>query len=100
MKEQRATSQAIADSLDNVKNEALQLRTKMTEELLTVEEKCDSDNLDQYDKEALSRRMREILHQCYKFGFEVLSFSLYVTKTHICYMRSLHLTIYSSILVS
>ena len=25
----------------------------------------------QYDKEALSRRMKEILHQCYKFGFEV-----------------------------
>jgi hypothetical protein len=25
----------------------------------------------QDDKDALSRRMREILHQCYKFGFEV-----------------------------
>ena len=24
----------------------------------------------QYDKEALSRRMKEILLQCYKFGFE------------------------------
>ena len=70
-KEQRATSQAIADSLDHVKTEALQLRTQICEELGAVEEKCDSDNLDQYDKEALSRRMREILHQCYKFGFEV-----------------------------
>ena len=39
-----------------------------------VEEKCDVSGmgeLDQQDKEALNRRTREILHQCYKFGFEV-----------------------------
>ena len=45
-KEQRATSQAIADSLDHVKSEALQLRAQICEELNVVEEKCDSNNLD------------------------------------------------------
>ena len=45
-KEQRATSQAIADSLDHVKTEALQLRAQICEELNVVEEKCDSNNLD------------------------------------------------------
>ena len=32
-----------------MKTEALQLRTQICEELGAVEEKCDSDNLDQYD---------------------------------------------------
>ena len=40
-----------------------------------VEEKCDVSgmgiDLESSDREALSRRTREILHQCYKFGFEV-----------------------------
>lgn len=38
-----------------------------------MEEKCDVSGmgeLDAPDREALSRRTREILHQCYKFGFE------------------------------
>lgn len=35
-----------------------------------VEDKCDTSALDLADKETLSRRMREILHQCYKIGFE------------------------------
>ena len=69
-REQRAASQAIAHSLGQVKNEALQLRSQICCELAMVEEKCDSSGLEPYDKEALSRRMREILHLCYKFGFE------------------------------
>lgn len=54
--------------------EALSLRDKISHELSAVEEKCDVSGmgeLDSGDKEALSRRTREILHQCYKFGFEV-----------------------------
>ncbi len=38
-----------------------------------MEEKCDVSGmgeLEAADREALSRRTREILHQCYKFGFE------------------------------
>jgi len=69
-KEQRATSQAIANSLDQVKQEALQLRSQICEELVMVEERCDMSALDQAEKETLARRMREMLHQCYKFGFE------------------------------
>ncbi len=71
--EQRATSHKIAFSLEQVKQEALTLREKISSELSAVEEKCDVSGmgeLDQADKEALSRRTREILHQCYKFGFE------------------------------
>ena len=86
-KEQRATSQAIANSLDQVKQEALQLRSQICEELVMVEERCDMSALDQVfgfqfnyflyfpyqtEKETLARRVREMLHQCYKFGFEVL----------------------------
>ena len=74
VKEQRATSQAIAESLDHLKSEALQLGEQICEEVTVVEEKCDSNNLDQYDKEALTRRMREILLQCYRFCFEVKYF--------------------------
>ncbi len=38
-----------------------------------IEDKCDVSgmgDLDLADKEALTRRTREILHQCYKFSFE------------------------------
>ena len=52
-KEQRATSQAIANSLDQVKQEALELRSQICEELLSVEEKCDISTLDQVDIEWL-----------------------------------------------
>lgn len=100
--EQRATINRIAVSLEQVKvcfqfsiidrdralnnsdddddgvvvlqQEALNLREKISEELVMVEEKCDvtgMGELEPADKEALSRRTREILHQCYKFGFEV-----------------------------
>eukprot|EP00095_Tigriopus_kingsejongensis_P011134 maker-scaffold1161_size58349-snap-gene-0.7 protein:Tk11134 transcript:maker-scaffold1161_size58349-snap-gene-0.7-mRNA-1 annotation:"hypothetical protein CAPTEDRAFT_214311" len=71
--EQRATMNMIAVSLEQVKQEALNLREKISEELVMVEEKCDvtgMGELDFADREALSRRTREILHQCYKFGFE------------------------------
>ncbi|XP_059082749.1 mitogen-activated protein kinase kinase kinase 4-like isoform X4 [Tigriopus californicus] len=71
--EQRATINRIAVSLEQVKQEALTLREKISEELVMVEEKCDvtgMGELEPADKEALSRRTREILHQCYKFGFE------------------------------
>ena len=72
--DQRATSHKIAFSLEQVKQEALHLREKLSSELSNVEEKCDVSGmgeLDAADREALSRRTREILHQCYKFGFEV-----------------------------
>lgn len=62
-KEQRATSQAIADSLDHVKTEALQLRAQICEELNVVEEKCDSNNLDP----VLSQENTE--RQTFKIGF-------------------------------
>jgi len=71
--EQRATSQAIADSLDDVKQGALSLRSKICQELSSVEEKCDTSSLESLepgDRDTLVRRMREILQQCYKFGFE------------------------------
>ncbi|XP_023342644.1 mitogen-activated protein kinase kinase kinase 4 isoform X2 [Eurytemora carolleeae] len=71
--EQRATSQAIADSLDDVKQGALSLRSKICQELSSVEEKCDTsslESLEPMDRDTLVRRMREILQQCYKFGFE------------------------------
>ena len=57
-----------------------------------VEERCDLSALDQVngfqsdcflyfayqaEKETLARRMREMLHQCYKFGFEVLNPNVY-----------------------
>ena len=45
--EQRATSQAIANSLDQVKEEALQLRSQICEELAMVEENCDLSPLNQ-----------------------------------------------------
>ena len=43
---QRASSQAIANSLDCVKQEALQLRLQICEELDMVEGKCESSTLD------------------------------------------------------
>jgi hypothetical protein len=45
--EQRATSQAIANSLDQVKQEALELRSQICEELFMIEEKCDISAVDQ-----------------------------------------------------
>ncbi|CAB4056133.1 MAP3K4 [Lepeophtheirus salmonis] len=71
--DQRAKSHQIASSLHQVKTEALSLRERISKELSMVEEKCDVDgmvDLDSGDREVLSRRTREILHQCYKFGFE------------------------------
>ena len=49
-KEQRATSQSIASSLDQVKQEALHLRSQICEELLMVEERCDTSTLDQVNR--------------------------------------------------
>ena len=46
-KEQRATGQTIANSLDCVKHEALQLRSQICEELSMVEEKFYTSSLDQ-----------------------------------------------------
>ena len=71
--DQRATSHKIAFSLEQVKQEALILREKIATELYNVEEKCDVSGMGELnddDKEALSRRTREILHTCHKFGFE------------------------------
>ena len=42
------------------------------------------DDLDQTDRETLTRRIREILHQCYKFGFEVVFFLFFAYKFHKC----------------
>ena len=46
-KDQRATSQAISSSLDQVKQEALQLRSQICEELMMVEGRCDTSTSDQ-----------------------------------------------------
>ena len=51
--EQRATSQAIANSLDQVKEEALQLRSQICEELAMVEENCDLSPLNQVCEEII-----------------------------------------------
>ena len=45
--DQRATSQSIAHSLDQVKEEALQLRSLICEELVMVEDNCDLSALNQ-----------------------------------------------------
>ena len=45
--DQRATSQAIAHSLDQVKEEALQLRALICEELVMVVDNCDLSALNQ-----------------------------------------------------
>ena len=54
--------------------EALALRDTISCQLSLIEEKCDVSgmacDLDPADRDALRRRTREILHQCYKFGFE------------------------------
>ncbi len=65
--------------------ESLALRDKISQELSNVEEKCDVSSmgeLEAADREALSRRTREILHQCYKFGFEVGKKCCIKLKTH------------------
>ena len=46
-KAQRATSQSIANNLEQVKEEALLLRSLISEELSMVEERCDTSGLDQ-----------------------------------------------------
>ena len=47
MKEHRATSPENAGNLDQVKTDALQLRALISVVLMEVEEKCDSQTLDQ-----------------------------------------------------
>ena len=47
MKEHRATSPENAGNLDQVKTDALQLRSLISCVLMEVEEKCDSQTLDQ-----------------------------------------------------
>ena len=57
-----------------LQQEALALRDTISCQLSLIEEKCDVSgmacDLDPADRDALRRRTREILHQCYKFGFE------------------------------
>ena len=57
-----------------MQQEALALRDTISCQLSLIEEKCDVSgmacDLDPADRDALRRRTREILHQCYKFGFE------------------------------
>ena len=47
VKEHRATSPENAGNLDQVKTDALQLRALISVVLMEVEEKCDSQTLDQ-----------------------------------------------------
>ena len=56
------------------------------------------DDLDQTDRETLTRRIREILHQCYKFGFEVVFFlfSSHKSYHHIVSATNLALALFSS----
>ena len=59
--------------LSALQQEALALRDTISQQLSEIEGKCDVSgmgDLDPADKDALARRTREILHQCYKFGFE------------------------------
>ena len=70
--------------------------------------------LHQADKETLTRRIREILHQCYKFGFEVLflicflflilqqcyKFSWSKLKLNVCTLSNCSILIYLFVAVS
>jgi MEKK4 N-terminal len=54
--------------------DAVNLRTCVTSSILSIEKSCDVRNMteiDEADRLALISKIREILHQCYKFGFEV-----------------------------
>ncbi|XP_059490886.1 mitogen-activated protein kinase kinase kinase 4 isoform X2 [Neocloeon triangulifer] len=63
----------IADSLEELKMDAVNLRRCVTTSIQSVEKSCDVRNMtdvDEQDRMALISKIREILHQCYKFGFE------------------------------
>ncbi|CAB3382788.1 Hypothetical predicted protein [Cloeon dipterum] len=63
----------IAESLKELKTDAVNLRKCVTTSIQSVERSFDVRNMtdiDEQDKLALISKIREILHQCYKFGFE------------------------------
>lgn len=54
--------------------DAVNLRTCVTTSILSIEKSCDvrkMTEIDEADRLSLISKIREILHQCYKFGFEV-----------------------------
>ncbi|GAB6026709.1 Mitogen-activated protein kinase kinase kinase 4 [Chamberlinius hualienensis] len=72
-KEYTTCNQSIADSLCDVKKEAMTLKDKISDAINNVEEKLNLDtncDLEDAEKSSLQARCREILYQCYKFGFE------------------------------
>jgi len=56
--------------------DAVNLRKCVTNSIQSIEKSCDVrtiTDIDEPDRLALISKIREILHQCYKFGFEVCS---------------------------
>ncbi|KAG8232698.1 hypothetical protein J437_LFUL014716, partial [Ladona fulva] len=71
--EHRPSNSLIAESLTKLKTEALSLSHCITDIINLVEEKSIVENLvdlDESERQSVILRCREILHQCYKFGFE------------------------------
>ncbi|XP_013784407.1 mitogen-activated protein kinase kinase kinase 4-like, partial [Limulus polyphemus] len=72
-KQQTSCNHAIAEALNDLKVEALNLREKIVNTLQLVEERLDvakRSDLEDHDRSSLQAQCREVLHQGYKFGFE------------------------------
>ncbi|XP_046391955.1 mitogen-activated protein kinase kinase kinase 4 isoform X2 [Ischnura elegans] len=73
VRESRPSNGLIAQSLVELKSEALNLRNCITDTIVQIEERCAMEylvDLEDCEKLSIIHRSREILHQCYKFGFE------------------------------
>ena len=63
-----------SNSLFLLKQAGLDLREKITEAIAQVDEKLNLDDISEMDdveKLSMQKLIRETLHQCYNFGFEV-----------------------------
>ncbi|XP_076372525.1 mitogen-activated protein kinase kinase kinase 4-like isoform X2 [Tachypleus tridentatus] len=72
-KQQTSCNHAIAEALNDLKVEALNLREKIVNTLQLVEERLDvakRSDLEDHDRSSLQAQCKEVLHQGYKFGFE------------------------------
>lgn len=65
--------QVVKDAVTVLQRDVLSVRNKLTKIIERVQERCDVKyliDMDDADKLAILSRVREILHQGYKFGFE------------------------------
>lgn len=61
--------------MDDIKNAVVKLKQNITSAIEKVQNTCNVQNMDELDETeriTLVSRCREILHQAYRFGFEVL----------------------------